>query len=262
MHRCDRSLAGRILGTAAVAWVLPATGLTFAQSPQPDPPPKIVWVDWQNPIASSNRLTAAPRPPEPPAVVPAPAPVLAPTGGPVPGRASLSVPPPPPAGPMPSIHWTAPNRRPVESALPVPDRPMFPCELSPSPSPVVKAPPAAGPAAVEPARPPTPSNTACRFVDDAPAKPAAADDPTIFAAVRGATASSTGGANAEALRQAVEAACGAAATDIRAEVVGLNQVRVTLTVRSQAEWQTLYAHLQSLPELGDHGILCRVRVKP
>jgi hypothetical protein len=85
----------------------------------------------------------------------------------------------------------------------------------------------------------------------------------IFAAIRGACGAPTAPTDSEALRKTVEGICRAAAvTEVQTEMAGDKQVRVTLTLHSQAEWQTLYAQMQSLPELGDHGILFRVHVKP
>ncbi len=232
--------------------------------------------------------THVPAPSAPPAGVGAPA---------MPIHTSLSVPPPP--SPL-SVTWAAPSRRTAPgSSLPTSDRPMMPCDpvaaAPPAPAPVV-APPAPAPMPPAPATwsavardkplpPPTPVTppaakaelpaptpiSSCRFVErpkpepakPAPAKPAPAADKVFYAAIRGQWQTASGGSDAEALRQTVEAACRAAEVpEARAEVVGEKQVRVVLTVRNQGQWQQLYDRLRAMQELGDQGVVFQVRVKP
>jgi hypothetical protein len=270
MQRRFRALAGWAARVWA-AWALPVVGSAFAQVPPAE-------TAWRNPIASSNSMAVAP-------ARPAPAPTAAPAEatGAVTGPATITtyispagrtvVPartiqaPPPPAGP-PSVPWVSANRRPV-ATLPEPDRPMMTCEpvppAPPAPAPVAKVPaPSAPPppltAASNPPTPrPQPRPLGCRFTDG---KPAPKDDSVFFAAVRGAWGTPAKGVSAEALRTTVEAICRAAAAEVRAEVVGDRQVKVTLAVRNLPDWQRLYARLQALPELGDRGNLFQVRGRP
>ena len=126
--------------------------------------------------------------------------------------------------------------------MPEPDRPMMPCEPVPAaPAPVVNAP--APPAPLPPRPTPTPNSPTplpaprplnCRFTDG---KPAPKDDSVFFAAVRGAWGTPARGGSAEALRATVETICRADAAEVRAEVVGDRQVKVTLAVRNLPDWQ-------------------------
>lgn len=220
-----------------------------------------------------------------------------PAGPPAPQRLEplppASLPPQPPPVSM-SVNWSAPGRRPVIAApLPTSDRPMIPCEAvvaPPPPPPVVLAPPRMEPppatpatevlppprpVVAEPATPPAPAKptltaapdddfrpartvTTCRFLDEAapPPKPVADDDVILAIVRRGGPATGT----VAEVRKAVEAAC-RKAVKCQTEVAGERQVRVLLTVRSLADWQRLYAHLQELPDLGEYGLLFQVRVE-
>jgi hypothetical protein len=326
MHRRFRSLAAR--AAWAVTGVLSAAGAAQAQSPKtagdrwqnpiaasnsltvaPPVPvgPLAGAPELEPPSAALGAPNPGPLPPPVPlAPQPAPVPAAPPamlrgtvTGPatvtsyapPSAGRAVVSSPLPPPPSPL-SANWSPPARRPAPDAstLPVPERPLVPCEetpvaaakaSTPSPAPeTLTVPPSAAPAeagraagpkpapappppAPEAAKPPAKPRplSSCRFTDSKPSAPAKADENVIFAAVRGAWGAPAGAGGAEALKRAVEDVCRAAsARDVLVEVVGERQVRAALTVYSPTEWQLLYARMQSLPELGDQGIVFRVRV--
>ena len=239
-----------------------------------------------DPIAASNRLSdpwVAPRQLPEPAQTP-----WLPTSGP-PGKALLSriVSPPPEEAPPAVVSWIAPVRRPLTPGMPIPDRPMMPCEPVPTEPraadvacpPIPPEPPLSRMEPLPPPRPMTPEDlppppilttaavpeeepqprkvTTIRFLDDSPPKPAA-DDAVIMAMIR------RGGAptgTAADIRAAVEKACHNKATACQTEVAGERQVRVLLTVRSTAEWQKLYERLQELPELGEYGLIFQVKIE-
>jgi hypothetical protein len=190
-----------------------------------------------NPIAASNHLTAAPAPPR-------------------------AEPPAPQA-----VTWTAPAKRPPTAAvLPTSDRPLVPCEPAPPP------PPAPPPHRDEWATPkaqltatPEPMLTApqplptCRFADPPP--PARDDGPVLLAVVR-RDGGAVGAADTAVVRRAIEETCRTTARACQTEVTGDRQVRVLLTVQTERDWQMLFERLQALAELGNHGVVFQVRVRP
>jgi hypothetical protein len=282
-----RSLAERSLWAGAVGLAL--AGPAAADGPEVP----------TDPIAESNRLTDPFHRPPVIQLMAADAPWLTPAArGPAPLPAATTVQrPPEPLPPQPppvsmSVNWSAPARRPMVAApLPTSERPMIPCEpLAPPPPPVAFAPPRMEPPSMPPApeplppprlappAPPPPTSakrpvmtaapdddfhaprpvTTCRFLDDVgPPKPAA--DPVDIIAVIRRGGPATG--SAVDVRKAVEAACRTKAVECQTEVAGERQVRVLLTVRSETDWQRLYARLQDLPDLGEYGLLFQVRVE-
>jgi hypothetical protein len=198
------------------------------------------------------------------------------------------------------VIWSAPGRRPpIISTMPTSDRPMLPCEpvieqvaavlepigpLPPPPPPPpmlarpgvdarspepLPPPPALDPVPVSPppqstvtatpdADPPTRQITTIRFVDVTPAPKPPADDAVITAVIRRGGESS---GSATDLRAAVEKVCKGKAVEWQTEVADERQVRVTLTVRSAADWEGLYDRMQNLTELGAYGLIFQVRVQ-
>jgi hypothetical protein len=268
----------RMLGNRGLWAGLAGLALTVPAAAQPA----------DDPIAASNRTTdpwVAPRQLPEPADTPW-LPTAEPRGKTLPSRV---IGPPSEEAPPALVSWTAPVRRPITPAVPIPDRPMMPCEPVPADHlrtdvqrpPTPPEPPLRPMEPLPPPRPMTPEDlpepppppilttvampaeeprprkiTTVRFLDDPPPKPAG-DDAVILAMIR------RGGAptgTAADIRAAVEKACRNKVVGCQTEVAGERQVRVLLTVHSTAEWQKLYEGLQELPELGEYGLIFQVKV--
>src|SRR5436189_175035 len=97
--------------------------------------------------------------------------------------------------------------------------------------------------------------SSCQFVEPVALAPPSADEPVILAVVRREGDAVSAAAPTAVLRRAIEDACRTAARDCQTDETGERQVRVTLVVRSERDWQLLYARLQALAELGNHGVV-------
>jgi hypothetical protein len=247
--------------------VVVALALTTTASAQPA----------DDPIAASNRMTdpwVAPKP----VLTPVEAPWLTPAEPK--GKAMLTRITTPvveprvtetPAAP-PAVVWSTPVRRPIESAMPMPERPMMPCEpfvASPTPKPTTalaqgEPPPCTESVALEKpvaviqasGEQPASRTEVIRFVDDA--RPATSDRSEVMAMIRRG-----GGARARVsdVRAAVEQVCHGRVLECQTEVAGEMQLRVVLTVRSTDDWEGLYERLELLPDIGEYGLLLQVHVK-
>jgi hypothetical protein len=254
-----RSWTNRGVSTALVAFAV-----TAAAGAQPA----------DDPIAASNRMTdpwVAPRP----VVTRVEAPWLVPTESK--GKILLERITSKPVDEEPAVNWAAPIRKPLEPTMPVPDRPMMPCEPVfvaatnphlcgsgsqplPPPRPMCPADVSlAPPVEVVPAsaEEPAPRGVpAIRFVDETPSSPR--DDAAVMAMIRRGGART---ARVSDIRSAVERVCHGTTIDCQTEVAGERQIGVVLTVRSVVEWDCLYERLQQLSDLGDYGLMVEVRVK-
>jgi hypothetical protein len=157
--------------------------------------------------------------------------------------------------PKPPLVALAPPRMEPPAQGPVmlpPPRPLTPDAAPPAPSKPTLA------AAEDDDFPAPKPITTCRFIDPpTPAMPAT-EDAVIMAVIRSG-GSPTG--SVVDIRTAVETLCRKKAVECQTEVAGERQLRVMLTVKSSADWQRLYERLQSLPDLGEYGLVFQVKVE-
>jgi hypothetical protein len=255
----------RSLAKRRVTAVLAAIAFVPAAAAQPG----------DDPIAASNRMTdpwVAPKP----VVTPVEAPWLVPAEPK--GKLLLQRITAKPAEEAPAVIWEAPVRRPLEPTMPVPDRPMMPCEpvfvaaptpraCDPSKMPLPRPRPMCpGDVTLDPpvavvtasAEEPAPAHVkSIRFLEEPSSSPRR-EDTVIMAMIRrgGTTA-----ARVSDVRSALERVCHGSTIDCQTEVAGERQIRVVLTVPTAAEWDGLFERLQQLSDLGEYGLVIEVHVK-